>query len=93
MCESHARFTSEGREVYITDLGSKHGTTHNDNPLRPNNKVRLAPGDTLCFGDSGREDTTFKVKMCHNRVWDAIHNGTPLYTGPTEDQEEKMLAA
>lgn len=64
----HARFTSQGREVYLTDLGSKHGTVHNDKPLQPKRSVRLAPGDILRFGSSGKEQTRFLVKMCHNKV-------------------------
>ena len=80
----------------MSDLGSKHGTLLNDNPLRPHSKVLLAPGDELRFGNSGKDHTVFRVKMCHDRVWEAIHNGTPLFGARTEDQlarDEELVAA
>ena len=68
MAGQHARFTSKGREVFVTDLGSPSGTTLNDRQLQPHKTVRLAPGDHLWFGKSGKEGTEFFVKMCHNKA-------------------------
>ena len=66
----HAHFTSQGREVFVTDLGSKHGTSLNERALQPKRSVRLAPGDHLAFGGSGKDHTQFLVKMVHNKVRD-----------------------
>lgn len=46
----HASVRIEGRSVLLEDLGSKHGTKINEQPLRPNRPVALADGDVLRLG-------------------------------------------
>jgi hypothetical protein len=44
----HARITVEKERVWLEDLGSRNGTSLNDQPVR--RRARLADGDRIGFG-------------------------------------------
>lgn len=46
----HARFTREGKTVFVTDLNSTNGTFKNGLRLEPNETVCIEPGDEIRFG-------------------------------------------
>ena len=56
----------------MTDLGSEHGTWLNDRKVRAKQPAQVMPGDTLQFGSPGSLQLTFKVKMCHNSVFEQL---------------------
>lgn len=72
VCSEHARLHKEGRDVFITDLGSKNGTWLNDRKLNSGQAARLVPGDTLEFGKAGQLSHTFKIKMCHDSIFEQL---------------------
>ena len=53
MSGRHARFTSRGGRVTVTDLDSKNRTFVNDTPLPPHQERALSVGDTVRMGSAG----------------------------------------
>lgn len=47
----HARVFQEGGKLFITDLGSRHGTRVNDRTLKPNVATTLKDSDRVSFSD------------------------------------------
>lgn len=45
----HAKIYLEEGRVFVEDIGSTNGTTVNEQPLEPNTKVELKPGDKVAF--------------------------------------------
>ena len=47
----HARVDAAGGECWLSDLGSRHGTRLNGQPLVPGERVPVRPGDRITLGD------------------------------------------
>jgi len=45
----HAKVYLQAGAVFVEDLGSTNGTTVNDKPIEPNQKLELKPGDRVAF--------------------------------------------
>lgn len=61
----HARLERSGPDYYVTDLGSSNGTFLNSKRIPPHERVRILPGDQLCFGPEGDRSTQFRIKLRH----------------------------
>ena len=73
----------QGEDYYVTDLGSKHGTWLNDKKIRSRQPAQVMPGDLLQFGSPNSLQLTFKVKMCHNTVFDQLAAVAPETSLPS----------
>ncbi|KAJ4155554.1 hypothetical protein LMH87_000793 [Akanthomyces muscarius] len=101
MSRRHAelRFDSQGQKVLIQDVGSLHGTYHNDTKLQQGQAKALYHGDLLKFGiaiDRGNESfpqCTMKVGIEFGRTGDqaAIEASLPqpiVFSVPDETDSE-----
>ena len=61
----------EGPDYMLTVLEGGAATWVNGRLLR-NRTLRLTPGDVLELGCQGDLPATFRVKLCHDSVWDQV---------------------
>lgn len=61
----HAHLERVGEDYFVTDLGSVHGTWRNGLQVAAGQRVRVLPGDELCFGTLPLEDDPAGEKAAH----------------------------
>ena len=76
----------------MTDYKSQHGTWLNGRRITANQAAQVTPGDKLEFGTPGSLQLTFKVKMCHDSIFDQLAASSGGVADSLQSMEDAISA-